>query len=315
MFIGSKRIEVKVCTMRIWRHHKSGNGKAAWLQGESRRFDLWAWRRRGYFDVPEMRMLRFFLVLGMLTLVGRAGALAQEADDAKEGQRIFEQKCGTCHGPHGEGGRGPTLAQPKLPRAPDDNALMNILRDGIRGTEMAPQLLTEHDMNRVARYVRSLGTKPPEPLPGDPKRGEGLYAAKGCAQCHMLHGRGGAFGPDLDDIGLRRSVAYLRRALVDPGAEVPKSYSQFAEESSLPLNFLYVRCVPKSGEEVDGVRVNEDTFSIQIRDAQGRLHSFYKDELAELHKEFGKSPMPSFATTMSTNEVNDLTAFLATLRR
>jgi hypothetical protein len=95
---------------------------------------------------------------------------------------------------------------------------------------------------------------------------------------------------------------------------VPQSYSPWRSDIALPENFLYVRLVTRDGEDVAGVRVNEDTFSIQIREANGVIRSFFKSELAELHKDFGKSPMPSYATVLTKNEVDDLVAFLASQR-
>ncbi len=175
--------------------------------------------------------------------------------------------------------------------------------------------MTHGEIELVAKFVHSLGSLPHEPLPGDPARGAGLYAKKGgCAQCHMIHDQGGVFGPDLSDVGRRRSATYLRRSLVDPNADVPQSYSAWRSDVSLPENFLYVRVVTQDGQEYAGVRVNEDTFSIQIRQANGAIHSFFKDELAEFHKDIGKSPMPSYANAMTKEEIDDLVAYLASLR-
>lgn len=262
--------------------------------------------------MPLRKYIVFWVVL---VLAASARLRAQGSGELEQGQRLFETHCAACHGPHGEGGKGPTLAQPSLPRAGDDPSLLRIIRDGISGTEMPGARLQSNDIARVAAFVKSLGSRPPEPVPGDAGRGEQFYKTKGgCVQCHTIHGRGGAFGPDLSDIGLKRSPAYLRRALVNPGAEVPLSFSAFRSDVSLPLNFLYVRAVTRDGSEIDGVRVNEDTFSIQIRDASGQVHSFFKADLLELHKDFGKSPMPSYAAALSKDELDDLIAFLVTLR-
>ena len=62
------------------------------------------------------------------------------------------------------------------------------------------------------------------------------------------------------------------------------------------------------------VRVNEDTFSIQIREATGAVHSFFKSELSELHKDFGKSPMPAYTSTFTKDQLDDLVAYLMSLR-
>jgi cytochrome c oxidase cbb3-type subunit 3 len=271
----------------------------------------------GPTSVSAHTMRRRILIAASVALGLATSAMshAQGTNDIEQGRRLFETHCAPCHGPGGEGGKGPTLAQPSLPRASDDDSLRRIIREGIGGTEMPSARLHDDDIRLVAAFVKSLGARPRDAVPGDAARGSILFNNKGgCLQCHTLHGHGGAFGPDLSDVGLRRSPSYLRRALVDPGADVPLSFTAFRWDVSLPQNFLYVRAVTRGGTEVDGVRINEDTFSIQIRDVSGAIHSFYKAELAELHKDFGKSPMPSFASTMTAGQIDDLTAFLSSLR-
>ena len=236
-------------------------------------------------------------------------------DQRAQGRRLFESHCAPCHGAHGEGGKGPTLAQPTLPRASDDASLLRIIRGGINGTEMPGARVERAEVPLVAAYVKSLGSLPPEKVPGDPERGARLYATKGgCAVCHAINGCGGAVGPDLTEVGRRRSPIYLRRALVDPNADVPQSFNPFRSDISLPENFLYVRVVTRDGTETSGIRLNEDTFSIQIRELTGRIQSFFKSDLAELHKDFGKSPMPSYAMTFTPAELDDMVAYLVSLR-
>jgi putative heme-binding domain-containing protein len=244
-----------------------------------------------------------------------ATGVSEDSTNFDKGRHLFETQCASCHGPHGEGSKGPTLAQPTLPRASDEESLLRIISSGINGTEMPPARMERKDIELVAKYVKSLSSRPREHLSGAPERGARIYAEKGgCAQCHMIRGQGGDFGPDLGDVGRRRSPDYLRRSLVDPSADVPQSYTPWRAEISLPENFLYVRVVTRDGQEVAGVRVNEDTFSIQIREATGAIRSFFKSDLAELHKDFGKSPMPSYATALTKGELDDLVAFLASLR-
>jgi cytochrome c oxidase cbb3-type subunit III len=240
-------------------------------------------------------------------------AYAQVPGPDDPGRRLFETHCSFCHGPHGEGGKGPTLAQPTLPRASTDDALLTILRRGIDGTEMPRARMQPEEIQLVAKYVRALGRIAPETVRGNPQRGAELYAKGACSQCHTIDGHGGAFGPDLTEIGRRRSAAYLRRALTEPAAEVPQSFNAFRSDINLPENFLYVRAVPRSGEQVAGVRVNEDTFSIQVRDQTGRLHSFQKSDLTELHKDWGASPMPTFVGVYTADQLDDLVAYLASL--
>jgi putative heme-binding domain-containing protein len=253
-------------------------------------------------------MNRLFPLL--VTLVLPAAARAAES-----GEQIYTRACAGCHGPRGEGGRGPTLAQPKLVRAVDRPSLMAIIEDGIDGTEMPDARLSPPQAKLVAEFVRKLGRRPPEKVPGDPARGRELYFGKAaCHTCHTIAGDGGTLGNDLTDIGLRRGASHLRESLLDPEASLHKSTSPYREDITLTQNFVQVRLRTRAGQEISGARVNEDTFSIQVRDVTNRIHSFWKSELAELHKEWGRSPMPSYREALTPTELDDVVAFMTTLR-
>ncbi|MGH7572529.1 MAG: c-type cytochrome [Gemmatimonadota bacterium] len=56
-----------------------------------------------------------------------------------------------------------------------------------------------------------------------------------CLICHRLGSQGEAVGPPFDGIGARRDAAYLRRSILDPGADVASGYEQFA--GVMPTNF------------------------------------------------------------------------------
>jgi putative heme-binding domain-containing protein len=223
--------------------------------------------------------------------------------DLIRGEKLFQVHCALCHGLKGEGGRGPILTRAKLSRAPDDTTLLKILDDGIPGTEMpGAGTMSDREMRQTAAYVRALGKVALKPVPGDALRGAEIYHGKGnCAACHSVHGEGGVAGPDLSAIGNSRSAVYLRESIVNPGAAVPEGY-------------LLVTVVSNSGERVTGMRVNEDSFSIQIRDNSGRSYSFWKKDLAQLERQRGKSPMPSYQGQLADGELTDLVAYLASLK-
>jgi hypothetical protein len=65
---------------------------------------------------------------------------------------------------------------------------------------------------------------------------------------------------------------------------------------------------------VQGLRVNEDSFTLQLRDAENRLHSFDKSELIETKRELEASVMPGYAKTLSGGEIDDLVSYLSGLR-
>ncbi len=236
-------------------------------------------------------------------------------EDLEEGKRLFLSNCAPCHGPNGDGGKGSDLTRPHLSRASDDQAFFSIIRRGIPGTEMPnTRHLLDRDIWQVIAYVRTLERSSP-PVHGDPVRGAELYRSKGkCGQCHMIAGEGGRLGPELTDIGERRSPGYLRTAITDPERAIPENFFLYRFVTLLPDNFLQVRVVTKNGRRITGIRLNEDPFSIQIRDFSDRIYSFWKSELTELHKDWGKSPMPSYRGVFTPAEMDDLIAYLGSLR-
>ena len=239
------------------------------------------------------------LVAGLL-LVGSASA---QDENLLRGRKLFDSHCARCHNMGGTGGEGPSLARPTLRYAADEEALVKVIQEGIEGTDMpSTWQISDNEVRQIAAYVRSLGRVESTPLPGDRERGRDVFeGASGCGSCHMVGGDGGNLGPDLSDVGLRRGAAYLRESLVSPGATVPERY-------------LLVRAQIRVGEEVVGVRVNEDSFTIQLRDPLGRIHSLSKLELENLDKAFGESLMPSYESDLSQSELEDLVAYLASLR-
>ncbi len=175
--------------------------------------------------------------------------------------------------------------------------------------------LLDADVWDVVAYVRTLGRMAKHAVAGDPRRGAEIYRTKGkCDQCHMIRGEGGRLGPELTDVGARRSPAYLRTSITDPEAAAPDSFFLYRVVTLIPDNFLQVRVVTKDGRRITGVRLNEDPFSIQVRDASDRVYSFWKSDLAELHKDWGKSPMPSYRSIFTSAELDDLVAYLVSLQ-
>jgi len=228
----------------------------------------------------------------------------QSEADVAHGKQLYIGHCAPCHGPEGDGGKGANLARAVLPRAADDRALFLVLRRGIPGTEMPKaSAMVDHEVWQVAAFVRTLGrVAHDEAVAGDRARGEQLVRSKGnCLNCHTIGWEGGSLGPPLTDVGNRRSAGFLRTTLADP-------------VSTLPFDFVYLRLVTKSKQRVSGIRISEDTYSIQMRDLSGNLHSYYKSELAETNRDHKRTPMPGYAGTFSESEMNDVVAYLLSLR-
>jgi putative heme-binding domain-containing protein len=246
--------------------------------------------------------LSWFIVAAPLAAQTRAVSAATSRDIAA-GQQIFDAQCAWCHGAGGAGGTGPDLRRSTLRQATTDATLVQIVRNGIPGTEMPSFAiaLTDTMAWQTAAYVRSLGRTRATAVAGDAPRGARLYESAGCASCHVVNGRGGVLGPELTSIGALRGAPYLRDAVVKPAATHPPGY-------------LVVRAVQNSGPDIRGIRVNEDVFWIHIRDSGGTVHTLQKSELARVDRELEGTLMPSYASRLSTAEVDDLLAYLTTLR-
>jgi len=247
--------------------------------------------------------------LGALLLLP-TGAAAQTrslaaatSSDTATGQRIFDAQCAWCHGAGGTGGTGPDLHRTQLRHAASDRELITIVRNGIPGTEMPSftSALTEGMAWQTAAYVRSLGRARGRPLPGNAQHGGAVYDSNGCGGCHIVSGRGNPLGPELTSIGALRGAPYLRDALIKP-------------EAAHPPGYLVVKATTAAGQNIRGIRVNEDVFYIHVRDAGGTLHTLQKSELSTLDRELEGTLMPSYASRIIGADLDDLVAYLAGLR-
>ena len=136
---------------------------------------------------------------------------------------------------------------------------------------------------------------------GNAAAGKTIFDGKGaCATCHSIGDRGASLGPDLGDIGISRTPKSLRLALTQPDAEIFKEYYTVVVET-------------KRGETIRGLALNEDDLSIQIRDINGYPRSFLKNDLNGTHRE-QHSLMPSYAAQLTGTEIDDVVAYLRTLK-
>jgi putative heme-binding domain-containing protein len=229
------------------------------------------------------------------------------APDQARGKGLFEGQCGRCHGMQGGGGTGANLRRPRLQRAPDDASLFELIRDGIPESGMPyTWAMSDDEVRDVIAFVRSLGRVAPEPLPGDPARGKLVYHKADCGNCHIIAGKGGSLGPELTDVGARRGIHFLRSALLHPGKDRPVNAEGYATH-------LPVLAVKKDGRLLTGLRVNEDTFTIQLRDGNNRLYSLQKSDLEALHQ-LDVSMMPAYEKTLSPSDIDQLVSYLANLK-
>jgi len=238
---------------------------------------------------------------------------AQNDADVDAGRRLFQGMCVECHGAGGAGGDAPSLNRARLNHAPTDAALASVIANGIPNTAM-PRIrrFTEAELQELVAYVRSLGRTAQDRVPGDATKGAAVYKNLACSSCHIVAGAGGTLGPDLTDIGSLRGAAYLRESVVAPESALPRGTLSVLSRGY--AEYLPVRIVTRQGTEIHGIRINEDLFTIQVRDAAGKFYSLQKSDLQVLDKQMGKTLMPSFAARLSAADLTDLIAYLTTLR-
>ena len=234
--------------------------------------------------------------------IGQAdhGTQYSQADIAA-GYRVYSSQCTQCHGPNGDLISGVDLRRGMFRRVVTDDDLGRVITTGVTGAGMPAFKLAPAELTSVIAYIRAGFDQTSSVRVGDAARGRALYEGKGdCASCHRVRGRGALTGPDLSGIGLARTVASLQRSVVEPtSAMVP---------ANRPL-----RIVTKGGDTIDGRRLNEDTYTVQLLDTRGRLRSLVKSDIRTLTYA-STSSMPSYSSRLTPDEVADLIGYLASLR-
>lgn len=256
--------------------------------------------------MSSMRILFGLIALAAFGQDNSAVVLPNSPEDLARGKKLYLGSCTYCHGPTGDGGKGADLSRRELVQAKTDGDLARIIEVGIPGTEMPSAWhMTRREVTQVAAFVRSLARVEVSAVPGDPTKGRALYGKHGCAGCHTIKSGaaylGGFMGPDLSSIGLKRSAAHLRESLLEPAR-------------TLPEGFVLTKAVTNAGKTIDGIRVQEDTFAIVIRDLAGNNHSFLKKDLKSVAADRSRSPMPSYREKLSAPELDDLVSYLVSLK-
>ena len=263
--------------------------------------------------IPTMALS--VLAGGLIAAGGLAAApaAAQETEenpftasiDVRMGERMFRAQCGRCHGRDARGNDetgAPDLTTGQFSRAGSDAGMFDVIRNGIDNTAMIGISSRASDQNvwQIVSYVNSLNVDPSDyDLPGDAGPGAQVYEAENCSRCHMVNGEGGRLGPDLSDVGSRLTPDEIQAALTDPNADVePRWWT--------------MRIVRADGSRIEGLRMNEDTFSVRIMDNDEQLWHFLKSQVRSVER-VTDSTMP--AAGVSGPQLDDLIAYVFALRK
>lgn len=255
----------------------------------------------------------FLLAIIVGLLAGAYKANAQNAPSKRpdaanserslsDGRQIFEGRCAGCHGLDGRGGeRAPDIATRPAVLQRTDAKLYEIIKGGLPATGMpAFPSLDDGSTKSLIAYVRFLqGKGPATTIPGNARNGEALFFGKArCSECHTIGGNGGFIASDLSAYGRGRAGSEIREAITNPKGDTRAN--------------TVLLVTTRSGNRLSGVVRNEDNFSLQLQSLDGSFHLLQKSEVASTARR-PDSLMPSnYASTLSSQELDDLVGFLMT---
>ena len=146
--------------------------------------------------------------------------------------------------------------------------------------------------------VLALAAAPLFAQSGDAAKGKAVVESSGCLGCHRVGDKGSRTGPDLSEIGDKRSAEQLKTSITDPDAEI------------LPEN-RFVVVTLKDGSTVRGRILNHDAISVQLIDTKQDLRSFLTANIRG-YTILTKGLMPK--PNLSAEQVADVVAYLSSLK-
>ncbi|WP_145195977.1 sialate O-acetylesterase [Planctomycetes bacterium Poly30] len=129
-------------------------------------------------------------------------------------------------------------------------------------------------------------------------RGQNLFHAVSCSQCHRLDGSGGAIGPDLTTVANKFGVPDILEAIVEPSRVISDQYG-----SHIVLD--------TDGNMAEGILVDGgDELTLYSRDPNEGPLVYARSEIAKI-QESPVSQMPTgLIDPLNPEELKDLIAFL-----
>jgi putative membrane-bound dehydrogenase-like protein len=199
--------------------------------------------------------------------------------------------------------------------------LVEIARDGKIPDVLkieATTVLSTHPDGRVRgqalRLLPPPSSKSGKPLPGlfelvrregNADAGREVFFREGqntCASCHRVQGQGQWVGPDLSTIGSKYGKDELFRSIINPSA-------------AIGYNFRALQIATHDGRVINGLVVEDTPDRLVIKTAEGQRLTLRASEI-EAKQISEVSLMPeSLAQAMTEQELVDVAAFLATLKK
>jgi putative heme-binding domain-containing protein len=140
--------------------------------------------------------------------------------------------------------------------------------------------------------------------PGNAERGKALFvdsAGVACVRCHRVGELGENIGPDLSGIGSQYTRRELAEHVLYPSLKVREGYGQ-------------VTAVTKDGQVIAGILTADSDGDVTLRDADGRMQSLRRANLAELTKSDVSLMPEALEAGLSLHEFADVIAYLESLK-
>ncbi len=140
-------------------------------------------------------------------------------------------------------------------------------------------------------------------MKGNVKRGRLIYHNSGtCYKCHKEHGLGREVGPDLSEIGSKLSRSALFESILYPSAGISHNYETWTAALD-------------SGNTVSGLMVSETDDSVSLKDIEGIVRTFSRDEIDEITRQETSLMPADLQKVLTAQDLVDLVEFLQTLKK
>lgn len=233
----------------------------------------------------------------------------------ERGKGLFSVNCSFCHGANAMGGEsGPNLVRSEV--VLNDKAgelILQITRAGVPDKGMPPFGFDANDIGAVAAFIHSLpvgeGARgvmaDVNPVVGNASAGAVFF--NGAGQCHDCHDPKG----NLAGIGARLKPRDLQSTMLSGG----KRAGGFGAAATFIPRGTRATITLAGGTQVSGLLDRIDEFSVSLLDASGALRTFVRNG-AQPRVEI-QNPLQrhiEMLQTLSDTQIQDLTAYLSTLK-
>jgi putative heme-binding domain-containing protein len=131
---------------------------------------------------------------------------------------------------------------------------------------------------------------------GDAGRGKVIYE-RVCSSCHLIHGKGKDFGPDLSNVARRLSKEEIIRSVMLPNETIAKGYETLLVETD-------------EGKTFSGLLMEETEELLTMRIAEGEVVAIPKSSIEEREQKNASSMPEGLIKTIAAIEYLDLIHYL-----